>query len=209
MVTLASISLLILAYLIGSIPVGVLVGKALGFDPRAVGSGNIGMTNVGRAGGKGAAALTFAGDVLKGLVPILIGKALKVSSSGLPAITPMGMIALATLVGAIYSIFLGFSGGRGVATSLGIWLGLAPTSVAPILLVIFLVVLALSRIVSLASISAALALPIVVALTSNEQYFLMSLVMTALVVWRHRENIGRLAAGNEPAIGRGGKETAA
>src|SRR5271154_4391230 len=203
MVTLASIFVLLAAYLIGSIPVGVLVGRVLGFDPRAVGSGNIGMTNVGRAGGKGAAALTFAGDVLKGLVPILIGKALKVNSGGL------ALIALATLVGAIYSIFLGFSGGRGVAAALGIWLGLASTSVAPILLLIFLVVLAVSRIVSAASISAALALPIVVALTSNEQYFLMSLVMAALVVWRHRENIGRLAAGNEPEIGRGGKETAA
>ena len=85
------------------------------------------MTNVGRAGGKGAAALTFAGDVLKGLVPILIGKALNVSPGGL------ALIALATLLGAIYSIFLGFSGGRGVAAALGIWLGLAPTSVAPIL----------------------------------------------------------------------------
>lgn len=203
MATLASIFVLFVAYLIGSIPVGVLVGKVLGFDPRMVGSGNIGMTNVSRAGGKGAAALTFAGDVLKGLIPILIGNALNVSEGGL------SLIALATLIGAIYSIFLGFSGGRGVAAALGIWLGLAPTSVAPILLLIFLVVLAISRIVSLASISAALALPIVVALSSNEQYFLMSLVMAALVVWRHRENIGRLAAGNEPAIGGGGKETAA
>ena len=197
MLTLASIFVLLLAYLIGSIPVGVLVGKAFGFDPRAVGSGNIGMTNVGRAGGKGAAALTFAGDVLKGLIPILIGNAMNVSQGGL------ALIALATLVGAIYSIFLGFSGGRGVSAALGIWLGLAPTSVAPILLVIFLVVLAVSRIVSAASITAALALPIVVALSSYEQYFLMSLVMTALVVWRHRENIGRLAAGNEPALGAG------
>ncbi len=86
MLTLASIFVLLLAYLIGSIPVGVLVGKVFGFDPRAVGSGNIGMTNVGRAGGKGAAALTFAGDVLKGLVPILIGNALNVSSGGLALI---------------------------------------------------------------------------------------------------------------------------
>jgi acyl phosphate:glycerol-3-phosphate acyltransferase len=202
MQTLASILVLLLAYLIGSIPVGVLVGKALGFDPRNVGSGNIGMTNVGRAGGKGAAALTFIGDVVKGLVPILIGKSLNVSQDGL------GLIALATLVGAIYSVFLGFSGGRGVAAAFGIWLGLAPTSVAPILLLIFIVVLAASRIVSLASICAALAMPIVVALCSYEQYFIVSLLMAALVVWRHRENIGRLAAGNEPALGQGGRETA-
>jgi glycerol-3-phosphate acyltransferase PlsY len=201
MQTLASISVLLLAYLIGAIPVGVLVGKLLGFDPRAVGSHNIGMTNVGRAGGKGAAALTFAGDVLKGLVPILIGKALNVSAGGL------GLIALATLLGAIYSVFLGFSGGRGVAAAFGIWLGLAPGSVAPLLLAVFLIVLAFSRIVSMASIAAALSLPILVALCSYEQFFLMSLVMAALVVWRHRENIGRLAAGNEPALGRGESAT--
>jgi len=197
MQTLASISVLLLAYLIGSIPVGVLVGKAFGFDPRAVGSHNIGMTNVGRAGGKGAAVLTFAGDLLKGLVPILIGNALKVSASGL------GLIALATLLGAIYSVFLGFRGGRGVSAAFGIWLGLAPCSVAPLLLAVFLVVLAFSRIVSMASVAAALSLPILVALCSYEQFFLVSLVMAALVVWRHRENIGRLAAGNEPALGSG------
>jgi acyl phosphate:glycerol-3-phosphate acyltransferase len=202
MQTLASLLVLLLAYLIGSIPVGVLVGKAFGFDPRAVGSHNIGMTNVGRAGGSAAAALTFAGDLLKGLAPILIGNALQVSQSGL------AWIALATLVGAIYSVFLGFSGGRGVTAAFGIWIGLAPTSVAPLLLVVFLVVLAVSRIVSLASIVAALSLPILVALCSYEQFFLMALAMAALVIWRHRENLGRLAAGNEPALGASQKESA-
>ncbi|HEV3110622.1 MAG TPA: glycerol-3-phosphate 1-O-acyltransferase PlsY [Candidatus Binataceae bacterium] len=203
MLTLASLSVLLAAYLIGSIPVGVLVGKAFGFDPRAVGSHNIGMTNVGRAGGRAAAALTLVGDVLKGLVPILMGQALHVCQGGL------ALIALATLVGAVYSIFLGFSGGRGVAAAFGIWLGLAPTSVAMVLLAVFVVVLALSRIVSLGSVSAALVLPIAVALCSQEQYFLMSLAMTALVLWRHRENIERLAAGREPAVGSGGKESSA
>ena len=203
MLPLASLAVLLLAYLIGSIPVGVLVGRVFGFDPRAVGSHNVGMTNVARAGGKGAAALTFAGDVLKGLVPILIGYQLEVSQSG------MALIALATLIGAVYSIFLGFSGGRGVAAALGIWLGLAPGSVAPILLAVFVVVLAISRIVSLASITAALALPIVVALCAYEQFFLMSLAMAAIVVWRHRENIRRLAAGTEPAIGRSAAQSAA
>ncbi len=201
MLTLASLSVLLSAYLIGSIPVGVLVGKAFGFDPRAVGSHNIGMTNVGRAGGRTAAALTFVGDVLKGLAPILIGRALHVSQWGL------GLIALATLVGAVYSVFLGFSGGRGVAAALGIWLGLAPP-VALVLLAVFVVVLALSRIVSLASIAAAVALPIVVALCSYQQFFPMSLAMTALILWRHRENIERLAAGREPVVGSGGKESA-
>jgi len=203
MQTLVSLLVLLAAYLIGSIPVGVLVGKAFGFDPRAVGSHNIGMTNVGRVGGKTAAALTFVGDLLKGLAPILIGKALNVSDAGL------GLIALATLLGAVYSVFLGFSGGRGVAAAFGIWIGLAPTSVAVVLLAVFLVVLAISRIVSLASIAAAFALPIAVALCSYEQFFIVSLLMTALVLWRHRENIRRLAAGREPALGRGGRESTA
>jgi glycerol-3-phosphate acyltransferase PlsY len=201
MMTLVSLLVLLLAYLIGSIPVGVLVGRVFGFDPRQSGSHNIGMTNVARIGGRSAGALTFAGDVLKGLVPILIGYALNVSDTGL------ALIGLAALVGAVYSVFLGFSGGRGVAAGFGIWLGLAPLSVAPILLVIFLAVLGLSRIVSLASLSAAFAMPIVVALCSYEQFFLVSLAMAALVIWRHRENIGRLAAGNEPAIG--GRRSAA
>jgi glycerol-3-phosphate acyltransferase PlsY len=202
MLTLASLLVLLAAYLIGSVPVGVLVGRCFGFDPRKEGSHNIGMTNVARVGGRGAAALTFAGDVVKGLVPILIGSALHVSDGGL------ALIALVTLLGAIYSVFLGFSGGRGVAASFGIWLGLAPLSVAPILLIVFLVVLALSRIVSLASISAAFALPIVVALCSYEQFFLMALAMAALVVWNHRENIARLAAGDEPVLGARGKSAA-
>ncbi len=201
MMTLASLLVLLLAYLIGSIPVGVLVGRVFGFDPRQSGSHNIGMTNVARIGGRSAGALTFAGDVLKGLVPILIGYALNVSDTGL------ALIGLAALVGAVYSVFLGFSGGRGVAAGFGIWLGLASLSVAPILLVIFLAVLGLSRIVSLASLSAAFAMPIVVALCSYEQFFLVSLAMAALVIWRHRENIGRLAAGNEPAVG--GRRSAA
>ncbi len=203
MLTLASLVVLIAAYLIGSIPVGVLVGKIFGFDPRTVGSHNIGVTNVARAGGRTAAILTLVGDILKGWIPILAGYGLGVSQGGL------ALIALATLIGAIYSVFLGFSGGRGVAAAFGIWLGLAPMSVAPILLLVFLIVLAISRIVSLASISAAIALPIVVALCSYEQFFLLSLAMAALVVWRHRENIGRLASGSEPALGGRGRPSAA
>jgi glycerol-3-phosphate acyltransferase PlsY len=201
MLTLASILVLLLAYLIGAIPVGVLVGRFFGFDPRGVGSHNIGMTNVARAGGTTAAVLTLVGDALKGWIPVLIGYALGVSQTGL------ALMALATLLGAVYSVFLGFSGGRGVAAGLGIWLGLAPMSVAPLLVVVFLVVLAASRIVSLASIAAAFALPILVALCSYDQFFLLSLAMAALIIWRHRENIGRLFSGREPALG-GRKQSA-
>ncbi len=188
--------LFIAAYLIGSIPVGVLVGRARGFDPRAVGSGNIGMTNVARAGGKGAAALTFAGDLLKGLIPVLTAR-IAGFAPGIVAIT--GLLAF---VGAICSVFLGFRGGKGVAASLGIWLGIAPAPVL-IALAVFIVVFAIFRIVSLASICASIALPpAVAALGLPRPYVGLAIVMTALVLLRHRKNIARLVRGEEPAVER-------
>ena len=203
MLFMASLVVLLAAYLAGSIPVGVWVGKALGFDPRAVGSGNIGTANVARAGGKGAAALTFAGDLLKGWLPVMCGYALHVTPWGL------ALIALAAFAGAIYSIFLGFSGGRGVATGFGIWLALAPP-VAMGMLVVFGAALWALRIVSVASIAGAVSLPIMVALSSYPQSFVsLAVVMAILVIWRHRANIGRLLSGNEPGIGIGDKRSAA
>src|SRR5262245_8151825 len=112
--------LVILAYLIGSIPFGILVGKMRGFDPRAVGSGNIGMTNVARAGGSSAAALTFIGDVLKGAIPVAIVRAM-----GFPPHV-LAWVGLGAFLGSIFSIFLGFSGGKGISAALGIWAVLAP-----------------------------------------------------------------------------------
>jgi glycerol-3-phosphate acyltransferase PlsY len=193
---LLSVALLfIFAYLFGSIPVGVLVGRARGFDPRAVGSGNIGMTNVARAGGKGAAALTFAGDLLKGLIPVLVAR-IAGFAPGIIAIT--GLLAF---IGAICSVFLGFKGGKGVAASLGVWLGIAP---APVLIAlgVFIVVFAIFRIVSLASICAAIALPpAAAALALPRPYVGLAIVMTALVLLRHQENIARLIRGEELAAG--------
>ncbi|HLW71527.1 MAG TPA: glycerol-3-phosphate 1-O-acyltransferase PlsY [Candidatus Binataceae bacterium] len=189
------VALIILAYLCGSIPVGVIVGKAFGFDPRTVGSKNIGMTNVARAGGKIPAALTFAGDLLKGLIPVLIAQRFE------PAPSHLRLVALAAFVGAIASVFLRLRGGRGVATALGVWLGLAPIAIA-IALAVFVAVLALSRIMSLASLGAAMSLPAAVAVThSPRPYVLLAIVMSALVVLRHRENIQRLISGTERKIG--------
>ncbi len=188
--------LLIAAYLIGSIPVGVLVGRAFGFDPRAVGSGNVGMTNVARAGGKGAAALTFAGDLLKGLLPVAAARV----AGFAPAV--VALTGLLAFLGAISSVFLGFKGGKGVAASLGIWLGIAP---APVLIALgaFIAVFAIFRIVSLASICASIALPpAAAALGLPRPYVGLAIVMTALVLLRHRENIARLMRGEEPAAGR-------
>jgi acyl phosphate:glycerol-3-phosphate acyltransferase len=190
------ILLLILgAYLLGSIPVGVLVGRAFGFDPRAAGSHNIGMTNVARTGGKTAAALTFGGDLLKGLIPVV---AIRVQGYP-PAV--LAMVGVAAFVGSIASVYLLFKGGRGVSTSVGVWLALAPLPIG-ISIMVFLVMLTATRIVSLASISAAIALPPAVAARGCPRpYLLLAIVMSALVLLRHHENIRRLINGEEPTIG--------
>jgi acyl phosphate:glycerol-3-phosphate acyltransferase len=176
--------------------VGVIVGHLRGFDPRAVGSGNIGMTNVARAGGRSAAAITFAGDFLKGLIPVMASRAI-------PGTVPptLALVGLAAFLGSIASIFLGFRGGRGVSTSLGVWIGLAPAPIG-ISILVFVLVLAAGRIVSLASLCASIALPPAVAAFGCPQpYFLLALVMSALVMLRHKCNIVRLIRGEEPKIG--------
>jgi acyl phosphate:glycerol-3-phosphate acyltransferase len=180
--------------------VGVIVGRYRGFDPRKVGSGNIGMTNVARAGGKGAAAVTFAGDLAKGLIPVLAAR-------GLIGVVPpaLAIVGFAAFVGAIASVFLRFTGGRGVAASLGVWLGLAPAPLA-IALLVFVIVAAVTRTVSLASISAAIALPpAVAALRCPRAYILLAIVMSALVLLRHQDNIRRLIRGEEPTVGSAGE----
>ncbi len=153
------------------------------------------MTNVARAGGRLAAAITFAGDLLKGLIPVVIARAAGLTPGGL------ALVAFAAFVGAIASIFLNFTGGRGVATSCGLWIGLAPIPVA-IAAVVFLVIVALSRIVSLASIGAAIAIvPAVAAWGCPRPYILLAIAVSGLVLLRHRANISRLIAGEEPRIG--------
>jgi acyl phosphate:glycerol-3-phosphate acyltransferase len=186
--------LIIVGYLIGSIPFGVLVGRLRGFDPRAVGSGNIGMANVARAGGASAAALTFIGDALKGAVPVLIARAMGEGASVL------AWAGFAAFVGSICSVFLRFRGGKGVSAALGVWAALAPT-VLPVAIAVFVVVFALSRINSLSSMGAAISLPPTVAAFALPQpYLLLAIVMTALVLFRHQENIRRLARGDEPRL---------
>jgi len=188
--------LFIASYLFGSIPVGVMVGRVFGFDPRGVGSGNIGMTNVARAGGKKAGAITFIGDLLKGMIPVLVARL-----AGLPPAV-VAIVGFGAFIGAISSVFLRFGGGKGVSASLGIWLGISPLPVL-IALGVFIIVFALARIVSLASISAAIVLPpAAAALGLPRPYVGLAIVMTALVLLRHRENIARLISGEERSVGR-------
>jgi acyl phosphate:glycerol-3-phosphate acyltransferase len=195
-------ALIAVAYLIGSIPFGVIVGKLRGFDPRAVGSGNIGMTNVARAGGSSAAMLTFVGDVLKGAIPVALARMM-----GLPPAT-LAWVALAAFIGSIASMFLGFSGGKGLSASLGIWAVLAPMALL-FPLAAWGITLATSRIMSLASIVAAIVLvPTVAALSMPRPYVLLAIVMSALAIFRHRENIRRLMAGEEKRFEVGGKAKA-
>jgi len=187
--------LLIASYLIGSIPTGVIVGRLSGFDPRAVGSRNIGMSNVARAGGAKAAAITFLGDMLKGLIPVLVARLAGFDAWAVAA------VALAAFIGSISSVFLRFSGGKGVACSVGIWLAISPLALG-IALLVFLGVFAVWRIMSLSSISAAIALvPGAAATGSHRSYLALAVAMAVLVLWRHRENINRLIAGTEPVVG--------
>ena len=184
--------LILAAYLIGSIPTGVIVGRIRGFDPRAVGSGNIGTSNVVRAGGISAALMTFAGDVLKGAIPVIIAR-----SAGFPAAT-IAWVGLAAFIGAICSVFLFFQGGKGIAAALGIWLAISPMAIL-FALAAFAIVLAISRIMSLASMAAAIVLPPTVAILGlPHHYLLLAILMTALALFRHRENIQRLSRGEEP-----------
>ncbi len=184
--------LIVSAYIVGSIPTGVIVGRMRGFDPRAIGSGNIGTSNVARAGGASAAAITFAGDVLKGAIPVIVAKA-----AGFP-FAIIAWTGLAAFVGSICSVFLGFRGGKGGAAALGIWLAISPMVIL-VALGVFGVVFAVSRITSMATMGAAIAAPpTVAALGLPNHYLLLAILMAALVLFRHRENIRRLSRGEEP-----------
>jgi glycerol-3-phosphate acyltransferase PlsY len=184
-------------YLVGSVSSAILVARLMGLpDPRTVGSRNPGATNVLRYGGRLAAALTLAGDVLKAVVPVAAARALT-DDAWLLAAT-----ALAAFLGHLYPVFFGFRGGKGVATALGVWLALEPIT-ALLLALTWLATAAVFRISSLAALVATLAAPFYVAWRLPQTaYLALALVMSALLVWRHRENIRRLVTGQESRIGR-------
>ena len=191
---------LLLGYLLGSIPSGFLAGKwCKGIDLRTIGSGSTGATNVLRNVGKGPALVVFLVDVAKGAAAVLIASALTQNN---PLNDWIQVLAgLAALAGHIWPIWLGFKGGKAVATGLGLFLGLAwPVGLA--CFGMFMAVFSLSRIVSLASVVAALSLPLLMAAGSGSNANLVvALVAMALVLWRHRSNIQRLINGTEPKVG--------
>jgi glycerol-3-phosphate acyltransferase PlsY len=205
-----------IAYLLGSIPFGyVLVKFARGEDIRLSGSGNIGATNVARSGAKGLGALTLLLDVLKGAAAVWIAAALAASSYnrcagvsetfGLPCIPALRLMSLAALfavLGHIFPVWLKFKGGKGVATALGVFALLFPKAVL-ISLVIFMVVLGISRYVSLGSILAALAFPVAAYFLYQPSWITLVLTaaVSAVVVLKHHQNIRRLVGGTENRFG--------
>ncbi|MFO7771434.1 MAG: glycerol-3-phosphate 1-O-acyltransferase PlsY [Roseovarius gahaiensis] len=185
----------VLGYLLGSIPFGMVLAKAMNLgNLREIGSGNIGATNVLRTGSKGAAAATLLLDGGKGAVAVLLARAI----TGEDAAQLAGLLAF---LGHCYPVWLGFKGGKGVATFLGLMLALAwPVGVACCLT--WLVAAALKRISSFAAIAAAASSTLWMNLLGHGQAVVLGAILTLLIFWRHRENIARLKAGTEPKIGK-------
>ncbi len=192
-----TILLIIAAYLFGSISSAVLVCKAFRLpDPRQEGSGNPGATNVLRLGGKLPAALTLGFDWLKGMLPVLVALAL------LDGLWGIGLVGLAAFLGHLYPVFFGFQGGKGVATGLGVLLGWSPVALL-LTGATWLLVAAASRYSSLAALIAFVLAPVWIAVvTGSAALTTCMFVITAFSWWRHRGNLKRLAAGEEPKIGR-------
>lgn len=189
----------LLGYLFGSISSAVLVSKLFRLkDPREVGSGNPGATNVLRSGNKFAAALTLLGDVLKGFLPVLLVQSAEVSNG------VVALVAVAAFMGHLFPIFFGFKGGKGVATALGVFLALSWKLVVTFMLV-WALVAAISRYSSLASLMASIVTGLVsfAVFNQQEQLQLIGAVfwIVAFTFQRHRDNIERLRDGKETKIG--------
>ena len=187
---------LALAYLIGAIPVGFLVARLFGgLDIRRSGSGTIGATNVLRTLGKLPAILTLLGDVAKGYISVSVAGAV------IPARWGAAAGAALAVIGNCWPVFIGFRGGKGVATGFGAFLALTPWATAPAALV-WLVVTASFRFVSLASVMACLCLPLGVALLGYPWASVVAALIAGLIIIvRHRANLSRLASGREPRLG--------
>jgi glycerol-3-phosphate acyltransferase PlsY len=216
---------ILIAFACGSIPFGLLIARARGIDIRKHGSGNIGATNVGRVLGLKLGFLCFGLDVAKGLAPVFIAGYImgvlhpQIAAGPIPAPDAwwwLGVVVCAVL-GHMFSPFIGFRGGKGVATGLGAMLGLWPYLTIPAIgaLILWIIAAAIWRYVSLASCLAALSLPLWVFLASRfgsrgtasdlMPFYVITSVMGLLVIYRHRANIKRLLAGTENKLGRRAK----
>jgi glycerol-3-phosphate acyltransferase PlsY len=208
------IILTVVAYLLGAIPFGLLLARTQGVDLRKVGSGNIGATNVMRTFGKKLGYTCFALDVAKGLIPMLLVPAFGLADPN-PTTGQLSLwlaVGCAAVLGHVFPIYLGFKGGKGVATSLGVVLGLWPyyTLCGLITFAVWIIIFLISRYVSLASILAAIVFPIALTaltlLIPDWQFaqlwplYIVAILMPLLVIARHAENIKRLLEGSENKI---------
>lgn len=191
-----NIILLIAAFVLGSIPFGIITAKVKGVDLKKVGSGNIGATNVLRSLGKWPAVITLLGDILKGTLAVAIGK-----YSGVEPLYE-GLIGIAAISGHSFSIFLGFKGGKGVATSLGVLLMYTP-HVALITLVVWIGVVLFTKYSSLGAIVSFALLPLNIILFDfqDKTKFFISILISLFIIIRHKDNIRRLMKGTERKIG--------
>ena len=191
----ATILALLVGYMLGSIPFGLLLTRFAGKgDIRDIGSGNIGATNVLRTGSKGLAAATLLLDALKGAAAVLVAQRLWPDATN--------FAAAGALVGHLYPVWLRFKGGKGVATMLGI---LAPLfwQAALVYALLWIGLLLIVRISSVAGMTAAASAPVTAVVLGEQTLFPMLLGFALLVIWQHRENIHRLARGEEPRVGKG------
>lgn len=200
---LTYIIIAIIAYLLGSISFSVIISKKMaGFDVRQKGSGNAGTTNVLRSVGKKAAIITLILDVLKGVVAILVAYMVGKIANNLDKSLLIQIAGIAVIIGHTFPIFFGFKGGKGIATSLGVLL-MTNWNIGLICLVFALVLMALTRIVSLGSIAAAILFPVlIIFMPSNNyivegNYIVYSIILAVLVIYNHRANVKRLLNGTE------------
>lgn len=190
----AAIIFSVMAYFIGSLSSAVIVCRIFNLpDPREEGSNNPGATNVLRIGGKVPALITLVGDFLKGWLPVTM--AVMVGAGGFT----VGIVALAAIVGHMFPLFFNFRGGKGVATSMGVWFGIYPM-IGLLVGLCWLGVAYFYRYSSLAAIISALVAPIVILIFGRGAAFLPMLAITAMLIWRHLDNINRLRAGTENKI---------
>lgn len=192
--------LLVAAYLMGSLPTSLLLARTRGIDLRSWGSGNLGATNLYRATGPALAAICTVVDVGKGFLPTWFFPAL--DGMELPQLALA--YGVAAVLGHIFSVWVRFRGGKGVATGGGVYFALAPAG-AGLALATWVVTMSITRIASVSSLAAATLLPVLVWATGHRFDFVFwaSLPLAGLVWWTHRSNLGRLLAGREPRVARG------
>jgi glycerol-3-phosphate acyltransferase PlsY len=190
-----NVTLVVAAYLIGSIPFAFLLARRRGVDLRRAGSGNVGASNVLRTSGVLLAVLAMALDGLKGAVAVLLAQGVTAGSAASVA------AGIASVAGHIYPVWLRFRGGKGVATAAGVFSVLAPVALA-VAVAVFLAAVAATRIISVGSVSAALALAVMTAVTDSPRLVVTGAwIAAALIVYRHRGNLARLLAGTERRVG--------